>query len=154
MGDGLERAVSEVMTRDVVTVTTSASVREAVAVMLERGILGVAVVDVVGSVVGVFSMTDAHWATQSDDRAENDDSFYDAAVLLELVRAPGRPEPSEMPVSQLMNRKLAYVGEEATVRDAAALMAARRVHRVLVLDEKKKLLGVVSSLDVCRAVAG
>ena len=41
---------------------------------------------------------------------------------------------------------------DATVAEAARTMAERRIHRVLVLDEKKKLLGVVAALDVCRHV--
>ncbi len=153
MSADLEKPVSDVMTRDVATVTTTTSVQDAVQVMLERGVLGVAVVDGSGAAVGVFSMTDALWATRSEERDEADDSFYDAAVLLRLVKNPEPPEASELPVRQLMNKKLVSVGEESSVREAAALMAKRRIHRVLVLGEKKKLLGIVSALDVCRYVS-
>ncbi|MCA9594208.1 MAG: CBS domain-containing protein [Myxococcales bacterium] len=148
----LDVPLSTVMTRDVVTVLSTATVEQAVRAMLEQNVLGLAVEDAAGSVVGVFSMTDALWATSTSERSESDDSFYDAAALLRIVREPKTLEAKELPVSRFMNQRVVSLGPDATVAEAARTMAERRIHRVLVLDEKKKLLGVVAALDVCRHV--
>ena len=69
--------VSDVMTRDVITVPRSASLKEAASVLVQRGISGVPVVDD-GKVVGVFSERDllfkeqgkpdgTHWLTWLTD---------------------------------------------------------------------------------------
>ena len=61
----LDVPLSTVMTRDVVTVLSTATVEQAVRAMLEQNVLGLAVEDAAGSVVGVFSMTDALVATST-----------------------------------------------------------------------------------------
>ncbi len=148
----LDAPLEEIMTREVVTVQSTSTVRDAVRVMLEKSVLGLPVQDAAGAVVGVFSMTDALWATNNGDRTESEDSFYDAAALLRIVREPGTLEAKDLPVSRFMNQRVVSLPPTATVADAAATMAQRQIHRVLVLDGKKRLLGVVSSLDVCHHV--
>ena len=60
--------VSDVMTRDVITVPRSASLKEAASVLVQRGISGVPVVDD-GKVVGVFSERDLLFKEQGKPEA-------------------------------------------------------------------------------------
>jgi CBS domain-containing protein len=59
----------------------------------------------------------------------------------------------EVTVADRMTPVVYAVYEEDPALLAAELMAERRVHRVVVLDGDGKLSGIVSTLDVVRAVA-
>jgi CBS domain-containing protein len=55
-------------------------------------------------------------------------------------------------VEDAMNREAFSVPPGAPVRAAASMMRDRGIHRVLVMD-RKSLVGIVSSLDIARAVS-
>lgn len=52
-----------------------------------------------------------------------------------------------------MNASPVVVREGTTVPQAAAVMAAARIHRVLVVSAEGKVVGVLSAMDVVRWVA-
>jgi len=58
----------------------------------------------------------------------------------------------EHSIAEVMTRSLAAVDPGASIRDTARLMAEGRVHRLLVM-ENRELRGVVSTMDIVRAVA-
>ncbi len=149
----LSTPVAEIMTTRVRCIASTLAVRDAVQLMLETGVLGLPVEDAAGKIVGVFSMTDALWAAQHEDDPEAENSFYDASALLRLIRKKEPVDRDELPVSSLMNKKVVALAPTASLQQAAAVMSERSIHRVLVLDEKKKLVGIVTTLDVCRHVA-
>jgi CBS domain-containing protein len=55
-----------------------------------------------------------------------------------------------MQAQDVMTTWVATVGDGATVREAAKLMAERRVSALPVLDEKDRLVGIVSEGDLVR----
>ena len=146
----MDTPISEVMTTSVTTIPPTMAVKDAVQLMLEQGVLGSPVEDAAGKIVGVFSMTDALWAAQHDEANDTENSFYEASALLHLIRNKAPVDRDELPVSTLMNERVVSLPPEASMKDAAALMAERRIHRVLVVDESHKLRGIVTALDVCR----
>jgi CBS domain-containing protein len=148
MADPLAVPLSTIMTADLTTVRGTDSVHEAMKVLVDGRVSGVPVENDSGHVIGVFSMTDAvrAYAQDHDPRAA---SFYDAGALLHIIHRP--MEPVDATVASVMCEKLVSLPSTATVRDAARVMARELVHRVLVVDDGK-LLGVVSSLDVCGTI--
>jgi CBS domain-containing protein len=77
------------------------------------------------------------------------------ADVLERFEQTGSPEwdlLGEHTVGEVMSRRVAAINSKTSVRAAARLMAALRIHRFLVL-EQGKLLGVLSASDIVRAVA-
>lgn len=60
---------------------------------------------------------------------------------------------AEATVGSVMTTSVVSLAPDASVQEAARLMLATGVHRILVLDESGELLGLVSSSDVVRAVA-
>jgi CBS domain-containing protein len=52
-----------------------------------------------------------------------------------------------------MTSEVKSVPPQATVEEVCRKMAAERVHRLLVM-EKRKLLGIVTSFDIVRLLAG
>jgi CBS domain-containing protein len=65
-------------------------------------------------------------------------------------------EPEAVPVDQVasyMNRKPVKVSPTTGIRELAQRMLDAHVHRVVVVDDKDRPVGIVSSTDVLREVA-
>ena len=121
--------VRDIMTANVYTVEADASAEEAAWGLTRRHIGGAPVRDSRGNLVGVLSKGD-------------------------LVN----PEPSqwikgEATVGDLMNPDVFAVYAEDPALAAAAGMVQRNMHRVIVLDEEQKMIGIVTSMDIVKAVA-
>jgi CBS domain-containing protein len=77
------------------------------------------------------------------------------ADVAERVRATAEPEwdvLGEHTVAEAMSTSLLWVAPQEPVARAAALMQAREVHRLLVLD-RGRLVGILTMTDIARAVA-
>ena len=61
------------------------------------------------------------------------------------------PDPMEMPVSTIMTSPAISAEEDTPVTDLCRIMWSLRIHRVPIL-RKSKVTGLVSSMDLCRAV--
>jgi CBS domain-containing protein len=149
----IDDPVSRWMSSGIRAVSSSASVRDATRELVESRVSGLPVVDEVDRIVGVFSLTDAGRVLSDGSRADADDSFYEPAALLSLLAEREKFELGDMPVSTVMSRHVLSTTPDSTIREAAAQMAARGVHRLVVLGEGDTLRGVLTALDVCKAVA-
>jgi CBS domain-containing protein len=77
------------------------------------------------------------------------------ADVAERVRSTSEPEwdvLAEHTVAEAMSTSLLWAAPQEPVARAAALMDAREVHRLLVLD-RGRLVGILTMTDIARAVA-
>ncbi len=126
--------VRDLMTADPIMVTADTPLPE-VAELLERSdISGVPVVDDAGSLVGVISGTDLMKVRATDDL---------------WSRWPG------LAARHLMTHPALTVSAETPITDAIHRMEAEHVHRlVVVADDGRTPIGVISTTDVVRAMTG
>ena len=120
-----EVPVTLVMTKKVRTVTRDLPIDELSQLFLEDAISGAPVVDPEGRPIGMVTKTD-------------------------LIR---RRCSSCAIVDDIMTGEALALPEEATVSQAAALMASERIHRVVVVSGEGRIVGLVSALDVLRWMA-
>jgi len=147
------RAV-DVMTTNVVTVTPDTSVQTLAALLSERGISGVPVVDATGRLVGIVSEGDLlHRAeTGTARRTERrrfrwlDTIASDQELARDYVKSRGRV------VSDVMSREVIAVSETAELAEIADLLEIKRIKRVPVVRDGK-LVGIVSRANLVRALA-
>jgi predicted transcriptional regulator len=121
--------VRDIMNTKVVTFEAAASAYEAAWGLTRRHIGGAPVVDDHGQVVGMVSKGD-------------------------LVN----PEPAqwikgEATVEDLMNPDVIMIHADEPARAAAEGMIKRGIHRIVVVDERESVVGIVTALDIVRAVA-
>jgi CBS domain-containing protein len=149
----------DVMARDVFTVSPDLVLLELERELAAHRITGAPVLDH-GRLVGIVSRADI------DARMFREQSRSAAAALFYQqsdLDGPAAPEPSDpsaaaleslrhLHVRDVMTRELLAVAPEDSLPEVARVMRDRRVHRVLVL-EAGRLVGIVSSFDVVRAVA-
>jgi len=127
----------DLMETDVLTLGEDDPVDAAVDRLVDRHLHGAPVVNQAGEVVGIVSPWDLYFATMT--KAEDADS--DA----ETVTGPLR-------VRDIMTSPPVSATEETEIADLCEMMYRLRIHRIPIL-RGGKLAGVVSSLDICRAVA-
>jgi CBS-domain-containing membrane protein len=142
--------VRDVMARDVVSVSANQSLAEAAAVLRGRKVAWAPVVDEAGRCVGVLSATDLLERQRADDDALAMQSHG-------IQRDEGRPieiAPDSQYVSAMMTQAVQSVRPEVAVLMAARMMCAGHIHRLPVLDQHDRPVGVVSTMDVVAAMLG
>ena len=122
--------IKDIMSKQVYVVDADASAVEAAWGLTRRHIGGAPARDAQGNLVGVLSKGD-------------------------LVN----PEPAqwirgEATVGDLMNPEVISLYAEDPAMAAVSEMARRDIHRIVVLDAESKLAGIVTPMDVVRALAG
>jgi len=144
------RTVSELMNPDVVCFGPDATVREAEQTLVKRGVSGAPVVDAGGRPIGVISQRDLVRHLSERATAGASGRFYsDVEDYQEIAEL--KVDRSSTPVSELMSSEVYSVTRETGVAVAANIMRERRIHRLIVTD-RGRLIGVVTSLDLLRIV--
>jgi CBS domain-containing membrane protein len=138
---------AEIMTRDVVVVKEETPLAEVAAAMGARGITGVPVVDENGRVTGVISEKD-FLARMSVTGNQNFMTLV--ATCLTAKGCVALPIKKQM-AKDLMTSPAITVQESATLKEIAALLTARKVNRVPVVDGAGNLIGIVSRGDLVHA---
>jgi CBS domain-containing protein len=150
----VERSVSEVMSSPVLSVRTDTPLQEAVQLMSDHHVSGLAVVGEAGELVGELTETDLMVR----------ESGFDAGpyvMLLDAVIYLRNPLAWDRQVHQVLGSTVADVmGKALHACDAATRLpaAARQLHdrstqRLFVLDEDRHPVGVLTRGDVVRALA-
>ena len=146
--------MTEVMTRDVVTLDAQMTIDEAVRALAEHGISGAPVVDDQGRLVGLLDDSDL---LLSEARLH-------APTTIELLGAyitfPGESRRYEEQVrhalAQTVGEAMAdephVVGTDATVEAVATIMVDRGVSRVPVVDQDRRVVGIVTRGDLVGAL--
>jgi len=132
------------MTRDVVTVPRSASLKEAASLLVQRGISGLPVVSD-GKVVGVFSERDLLFKEQGT----RDGSRW-LSWLTDPLAVADRPKLEAHTVDEAMTTPAVTVEAKANVSAAARLMLEAGISRLPVLEDGR-LVGIVTRADLVRA---
>jgi CBS domain-containing protein len=147
--------VSDIMTKDVITVKRETSVNEVAKVMGARDISGVPVVDDEQHVVGIITELDL---IVRNTRLE----LPHFIEVLDWGRIPlERPGHAKerlqhmlgTQAADIMTEKVETIGPEAAVEDLAELMVKRRFNPVPVVDTENKLIGIVSRADLVDMMA-
>ena len=151
------RRVKDVMNPDIMTVADDMTTDELARYLTEREISGAPVVNSEGHLVGVVSMTDIgrHLAEPSEFSSSRRSEFYrDTAddVMLEDFEQRLLEERA-VAVRDVMTPVVHQVPASAPVADAARLMVEHHIHR-LVVTQAKEPVGIVTSMDLLRVVAG
>lgn len=133
--------VHDVMTRRPQTVSPSTHVSRALQLLDAVGITSMPVVDAQQRVIGVVSEADlVREAVLPDPRARL------------LPDTEPRPEPPVV-VEEVMSRHPVTVRRETDVAEAVELMTSTTVKSLPVVDDRGRVVGVVSRRDVVHALA-
>ncbi|OGF99947.1 MAG: hypothetical protein A2Z86_02935 [Candidatus Glassbacteria bacterium GWA2_58_10] len=133
--------VKELMTQTVLTVKKDVSLRKLVKLLDEHSITGAPVVDDEGRLIGIVSGKDVIRAI---------DQLIRVNISIDEVKdIKGKYNW----VEGVMTTRVISASEEDDVRDVFRTMVERRIHRIPVVRDGRPV-GIISSQDACRLVAG
>ena len=158
MNSAIERLLSlrveDVMSRKVVQLNAGDTMAEAARVFDQHDISGAPVVDEQGRCVGVLTGSD--FIMRERTQAAVDEHSHPEVEHVLVQDRPDGPyhieEISENLVSNHMTAAVQAVAKSSSILDAARIMCAEHIHRLVVLDEAERPAGLVSSLDLVAAM--
>jgi len=141
---------SEIMTRDVTTVSPSASVREAAKLMVDRRLSGLPVVTSDGRPVGMLTASDLlhRVETGTEKRSSWFTSFFSNPddMARQYAKAHG------LKAHEVMSRHVISVRDDADLSEVADVLDRNRLKRVAVVRDGS-LVGIVSRSDLVRVLS-
>ena len=148
-----ELRVKDIMQTDVVAAGPDTTVEELADLLAEHRISGVPVVDGENRVIGVVSEADVIMQ-DADLHFPHYVQLLESIIYLESIRKFEQRYRKAFgtKVADIMSREVVAISPEASVREAATLMADRGVNR-LPVTEQRRVVGIVTRGDIVRAIA-
>lgn len=150
LGKLAEMRVADTMTTQVISVSANAMMSEAADLFLEKQITGAPVIDEQGRCVGVITATDfVHCKAEELESGEKIGHYLCSSHPSGLYSID---EVRHDMVRQHMTPAVQTVDESALLVTAARCMCSQHVHRLIVVDERSAPVGVLTSLDLIKAL--
>jgi predicted transcriptional regulator len=147
------------MTKSVVTISESMSIKEYIRLIQERAFSGCPVIDSEGFAVGFISQSDVLRGLTALISSGNHllEGKQKRQLSIRLL-LEGKPAVDSslldrflsMPVSEMMSRGVYSCHMSTAVVDVCDTMSRLHIHRLIVVDEFGKVGGIISSLDALR----
>jgi CBS domain-containing protein len=150
---------ADFMQRDVITVSPTDTLREALALMTENHVTGLPVMDGSGRCIGLITASDilSYEQERADDSPERGAAQFFNPETNRWESVPlsafGLEGLGDVRVSDVMTRELIWVNRDTPLNEVARKMSGAHVHRVLVMDKNLALYGIISATDIVRVVA-
>jgi CBS domain-containing protein len=144
---------ADLMSRDVVMVPEKMSARAAAQLLSREQISGAPVVNLAGRCVGVLSATDFMHQAVADGRPrlykqpEAEACACSEWQVMDLERLPLEE------VSSYMTADPVTTAPHTTIGELARMMLEAHIHRIIVVDQDRRPIGVVSTTDILAALA-
>ncbi|NIP86014.1 MAG: CBS domain-containing protein [Planctomycetales bacterium] len=150
-----ELTAGDVMQREVVVVYDSDTLQDAMNLMTQNHITGLPVVNSKSQCVGVITASDIlnyeqeHSEFVTEANADMARHFNPDTQQWESVRVTtfALEEFAEVAVREVMSPDVVYVDAHTPIQEVARKMRDDKIHRVLVMNEKYQLFGIISAFD-------
>jgi CBS-domain-containing membrane protein len=142
------RTAADLMTRSVVLVPKEMSLPGAARLLGQAEVSGAPVVDDEGRCIGVISAGDFLQHAKQEQHSPR--------ICCTSVRAWQILEGADLPnerVADLMTKDPVTVPPSTEIGELARMMTDAHIHRIIVVDEQQRPIGVVSSTDILATVA-
>lgn len=139
--------IDDVMTRDVITADYAMPLEEAWAILHERRIKALPVVDSARRLIGIVTARDFLRHAQTERLPGLADRLRDL-----LRPSPGTHSDKVEVVGQIMTRRVRVAGTGRPLVDLLPLLAEGGHHHVPVVDAEARLAGIVTQTDLVRAL--
>jgi CBS domain-containing protein len=156
-----ETTVFEVMTREVATVYPSMTLAGAVEALVDQDIGHLPVVNEKGVLVGMLSKSDVvrelHMSGENRSLDNARTPMKARAKKGGMAYDPGQgfhvDDEQTTTVADVMAARVLSIRDDISITEACRMMVGNRIHGLPVVDSRGKLVGFISTLDVCDWVA-
>lgn len=144
--------VADLMTREPESVSPDTTMRQLAHLFEEHEVSGFPVVDDAGRLVGVVSQTDLIRRCLSPIGGEAPGFFFQE--LAEQLGEEAEMEPDSLiVVADIMTTEVVTAHADEPLSVIAKRMCDRHVHRVVVVNDRGSPIGIVTTMDMLRAMA-
>lgn len=143
-----DKAMSDSMRKDVITVTAEMPIAKAWELMLDHMVKAIPVVDERGIVIGMLTDEDLLNRGGLQQRLSVAERLNEDILRKELDSL----QESELLVKDIMTQPVITAVEDEPLAAAAARMAKEEIKRLPVVDREGKLVGLISRVDILRQV--
>lgn len=143
-------AVSNIMTRKLITVTADTTIEDISKLIIANRISGVPVVDSDNRVVGMVTQSDIIFR-----QIHNEPTFAATAEDLVLLKEGMKAEKrfgAGNTAKDIMTSPVITAHENDSIREVVELITKEKIKRVVIVDEEGRLVGIVSKMDIVRAL--
>jgi len=154
-----EPSAADVMSKDIMTVGPDMTVRDLAAFLSDNEITGAPVMDDKGRLLGMVSLFDIAQGEGEEGRLVPDNSDPEASVhgwedeATQEEMGGLHVETGQTAVREIMTPTTYVVAHDTPVSRLARTMIAGRVHRLLVV-RNRRVVGIVTSLDLLKLLTG
>lgn len=153
----ITKTARDIMTENVLTIDPDWSVEQLADFFEENDISGGPVVSADGTILGVVSVTDIvrHMNLPVSEQHPTHDFYVaglDAGYSGQDMSGLRLVDEAEATVNDIMTPMVFEVNAEASVQQVAEDMLRGKIHRVFVTQNDKKLLGIITTLDMLKVV--
>jgi CBS domain-containing protein len=158
MNSAIERLlslrVSDIMTSPVTTISECASMADAARILADAEITGAPIIDACGRCVGMLSATDfAMREHRHANRQEQLSCGWEHSICQEDNEGPMFIQAvAEDRVREHMSPAVQTINRTASLVNASRVMCREHIHRLIIVDDDERPVGVVSSLDLVAAM--
>jgi len=138
--------VKEIMTKEVITVSPDASLKEVGEILKEKRISGIPVVDENGNVVGIVTLTDLLRILDQIYKWKEMEKRVAGLKLSEMREE----EKSKAKVRDIMTKDVFTISEDGTIDDVMRMMFGKGIHTIPVIKDGK-LVGIMGKRDLIDA---
>lgn len=138
--------VKEIMTKEVITVSPDASLKEIGEILKEKRISGIPVVDENGNVVGIVTLTDLLRILDQIYKWKEMEKRVAGLKLSEMREE----EKSKAKVRDIMTKDVFTISEDGTIDDVMRMMFGKGIHTIPVIKDGK-LVGIMGKRDLIDA---
>ncbi|MGM0366367.1 MAG: CBS domain-containing protein [Actinomycetota bacterium] len=148
-----ELLARDVMNKSVITIKKDASIDKLSSLLLKHQISGVPVMDDGGNMIGIV--------TEGDIIVQDTDLHFpryfkllDSIIYLESLSNFKKNLKKHLAtkVEDIMTKEVVTVTETTTVNEIANIMTQKNINRVPVVDENKKLVGIITRADIIKSM--
>ncbi len=152
--------VKDAMNKNVITLSPNLTIKEAYETFVKNNISGAPVVDSQGKLLGILTIKDILKVIKN--RMEDIGIFiyptpFDFMETLPIEIPEENRSTFEsianIKVGEIMERKVHYINPNADIYEALELLIKKDVSRLPVVDENKRVVGIVTRSDLLKAIA-
>lgn len=145
-----DRKVLELMSKHVVYIHYHESVHDALQLMVENRLAALPVVDARGHCVGMVSTADlVDLALEVDDELS---SVAKGPASTQWLLDRFSEGLGNQKVEEVMTSAVTNIAPGDSLKEATSLMLKQHIHHLPVVGEQQQLLGILSTMDILRAV--
>ena len=150
----MSKIVADWMNRDLVTVKPNTPIADAVKLLVDRRISGLPVIDDDGKLVGIISEADLMWREQGIEQPPYM-LFLGGVIYFQNPLTYDRDLHKVLgqTVGEVMTPHAISISADTLLPTAAKIMHDKKIHRLPVVDENDRPIGIITESDIVRAIA-